>query len=108
MGDVVTADQTGTTWEEVAALEEAKEVLREAVALPLLRPELFARGPLAAPCRGVLLYGPPGTGKTLLAKAVAHEAGAAFIAAPLSSLSSKCRSEARTPHQQSEVQLIAC
>ncbi|MBC7094932.1 CDC48 family AAA ATPase, partial [Thermococcus sp.] len=32
------------------------------------------------PPKGVLLYGPPGTGKTLLAKAVANEANAHFIA----------------------------
>ncbi len=35
--------------------------LREAVELPLINPELFARVGIKPPT-GVLLYGPPGTG----------------------------------------------
>ncbi|KAL7750341.1 hypothetical protein RI367_004113 [Sorochytrium milnesiophthora] len=38
------------------------------------------------PARGVLLYGPPGTGKTLLAKAVASETHANFIACSIPQL----------------------
>jgi transitional endoplasmic reticulum ATPase len=41
------------------------------------------------PAKGFLLFGPPGTGKTLLAKAVAREAEANFIAVKSSSLLSK-------------------
>ena len=52
--------------------------LREAVELPLINPELFARVGIKPPT-GVLLYGPPGTGKTLLAKAIASNIEANFL-----------------------------
>ena len=66
-------------WEQIGGLEEAKRDLKEAVELPLKRPEAFTRLGIR-PARGILLYGPPGTGKTLLAKAVATESEANFIA----------------------------
>ncbi len=66
-------------WDQVGGLEEAKRELREAVELPIKRPEVFERIGIR-PVRGVLLFGPPGTGKTLLAKAVATESEANFIA----------------------------
>ncbi|HEV2146231.1 MAG TPA: CDC48 family AAA ATPase [Longimicrobiaceae bacterium] len=76
------------TWDDVGGLEEAKRALREGVELPLLHPESFRRLGIR-PAKGFLLYGPPGTGKTMLAKAVAREAEANFIAAKSSDLLSK-------------------
>ena len=66
-------------WEQIGGLEAIKNELREAVDLPLKRPEVFTRMGVR-PVRGILLFGPPGTGKTLLAKAVATESEANFIA----------------------------
>ncbi len=75
-------------WDDIGGLEEAKRALREGVELPLKHPEAFRRVGIR-PAKGFLLYGPPGTGKTLLAKAVAREAEANFIATKSSDLLSK-------------------
>ncbi len=73
------ARSTRVTWEDIGDLEEAKERIREIVELPLKHPEIFQRLGIEPP-KGILLYGPPGTGKTLLAKALANEIGAYFVA----------------------------
>ncbi|MBD2099761.1 AAA family ATPase [Leptolyngbya sp. FACHB-261] len=67
------------TWDEIGGLESVKQTLKESVEGALLYPELYHRTKAKAP-RGILLWGPPGTGKTLLAKAVAAQARANFIA----------------------------
>ena len=66
-------------WEDVGDLEEVKQTLKEIVEWPLKHPENFKKLGIQPP-RGILLYGPPGCGKTLLARAVATESGANFIA----------------------------
>lgn len=76
------------TWEDVGGLTEVRNVLREGIELPLKNPEAFRRLGIR-PAKGFLLYGPPGTGKTLMAKAVAREAEANFVAAKSSDLLSK-------------------
>ena len=77
------------TFEDIGGLDEEKKRLRELVVLPFSRPELFQRGKLLRPPKGVLLYGPPGTGKTMLAKAIAKETKAVFLNISLSTLQEK-------------------
>ncbi|KAG0564340.1 hypothetical protein M758_8G098200 [Ceratodon purpureus] len=92
--EVIPPDELGVTFDHIGALDNVKETLRELVMLPLQRPELFVKGQLTKPCRGLLLFGPPGTGKTMLAKAVATEAGANFINISMSTIASKWFGEA--------------
>jgi transitional endoplasmic reticulum ATPase len=66
-------------WEEIGGVDETKQMLEENIALDDAKQTAFETVGIA-PARGILLYGPPGTGKTLLARAVATECGANFIA----------------------------
>ncbi|MGA0930414.1 MAG: AAA family ATPase [bacterium] len=75
-------------WEEVGGLSAVKSRLIEAVEWPLRYGHLFAQAGLR-PSRGILLVGPPGCGKTLLAKALATESQANFVAMKGADLHSK-------------------
>ncbi len=75
----VLIEKPNVRWDDIGALESAKQELKEAVEWPLKFGKVFDHMN-AKPPKGILLYGPPGTGKTMLAKAVATESEANFIA----------------------------
>jgi transitional endoplasmic reticulum ATPase len=75
----VEVESPAIAWDDIGGLDAIKQTLQESVEGALLYPELYAQTGATAP-RGLLLWGPPGTGKTLLAKAVAAQARANFIA----------------------------
>lgn len=58
-------------WSQIGGQEHVIQVINDAIQLPLLHPELYARFE-KRPLKGILLYGPPGCGKTLIGKATAH------------------------------------
>ena len=84
-------EKPNVKWEDIAGLEQAKQLLKEAVILPVKFPQLFTGK--RTPWKGILLYGPPGTGKSYLAKAVATEAGSTFLSVSSSDLVSKYQGE---------------
>ena len=67
------------SYKDIGGLHSEIQRIREMIELPLKYPEIFERIGINPP-NGVLLYGPPGTGKTLIARAVATETHAHFIA----------------------------
>lgn len=66
-------------WDDIGGLSDVKNNLKEMIEWPLKHPESYRKVGITPP-KGVLLYGPPGCGKTLLAKAIANESEANFIA----------------------------
>lgn len=77
--------------DDIIGMHDVKQVLHEAVTLPLLVPEFF-RG-LRSPWKAMVLAGPPGTGKTLIARAIASESSSTFFIVSSTDLSSKWRGD---------------
>jgi AAA+ superfamily predicted ATPase len=77
--DAYDAEHAGLTLADVAGMTEVKKRLEAAFLAPMRNPDL--RRLYGKSLRGgLLLYGPPGCGKTFIARAVAGELGARFIA----------------------------
>ena len=66
-------------FDDIGGLEKVKKRIRRRIIEPFKNDGLFKAFKRKAG-GGVLLYGPPGCGKTMLARALAHECGAVFIA----------------------------
>ncbi|MBQ8429645.1 MAG: ATP-binding protein [Clostridia bacterium] len=84
-GDFVWDNIPTIGFDDIAGLEEVKEVVQVKVLLPLKNPEAFA-GYEKKNGGGLCLYGPPGTGKTMIAAAIAKEIGAKFCSVKPSDL----------------------
>jgi SpoVK/Ycf46/Vps4 family AAA+-type ATPase len=77
--DAYDTERPGLTLADVAGMTEVKQRLEAAFLAPMRNPDL--RRLYGKSLRGgLLLYGPPGCGKTFIARAVAGELGAKFIA----------------------------
>lgn len=85
--DAIVSEKPDVTLADVAGLADVKKALREAIVLPLMRPDLFTGS--RRPWKGILLFGPPGCGKTLIAKATAGNIDATFFNISAATLVSK-------------------
>jgi proteasome-associated ATPase len=70
VADLVLEEVPDIDYSDIGGLAGQIDLIRDAVELPYLHPDLYIEHQLRPP-KGVLLYGPPGCGKTMIAKAVA-------------------------------------
>lgn len=80
------------SWNDLGGLFKVKEEIFSTIMYPLKYPEVYKKFGITQ-SSGVILYGPPGTGKTMIAKAVANDATANFIAVKPSDIFSKYMGE---------------
>ncbi|MDO4898751.1 MAG: proteasome ATPase [Rothia sp. (in: high G+C Gram-positive bacteria)] len=73
--ELVLEEVPDITYANIGGLSSQIGLIRDAVELPFLHPEVYREHQLTPP-KGILLYGPPGNGKTLIAKAVANSLAA--------------------------------
>ena len=87
---VAVADKT--RFIHIAGMDDLKKSIRLQIIEPFINPGLFAKFRKKAG-GGILLYGPPGCCKTMLARAVANECNASFLAIGISEILSMWQGE---------------
>ena len=94
VADILDPTTMTSRFSDIGGLDELKQEIWELVILPLREPDIIRAAPsLVQQPSGILLYGAPGCGKTMIAKAVARESGAVFLAVESSSLVQKYMGE---------------
>ncbi len=79
--------KTGKGFDEVAGMEELKNILYHDIILPLKEKSLYEQYKVTVP-NGLLLYGPPGCGKTFISQKFAEEIDYNFVEVRPSDLAS--------------------
>lgn len=87
------ADKPDVTFDDIAGLEDAKQLIMDEIINPRLHKEFYDRFSIESN-GGLLLFGPPGSGKTMLARAVASQANMAFFSVRCSDIVGKYFGEA--------------
>ena len=81
------------TFDDIAGLDEAKQLVMDEIINPLIYSEFYQRFHIEAN-GGLLLFGPPGSGKTMMARAIANKADMAFFPVRCSDIVGKYFGEA--------------
>lgn len=87
------AEKTTVSFDDIAGLQHAKQLIMDEIINPLLHKELYERFHIENN-GGLLLFGPPGGGKTMMARAVAAQANMAFFSVRCSDIVGKYFGEA--------------
>ena len=81
------------TFDDIAGLAEAKQMVLDEIINPLVYGEFYRRFHIESN-GGLLLFGPPGSGKTMMARAIANRANMAFFPVRCSDIVGKYFGEA--------------